>query len=71
MKVMTKQEFKSRWESDKNGGGITFNDIAECAVNWGLSNHPKTESINHVCYLVLSAADCVDADAYKHPINSI
>lgn len=65
MNIMTKEEFKSRWESDKNGGGITFNDIAECAVNWGLSSHPKTELITHVCYIVLSAAGCNDADAYK------
>lgn len=35
--TMTKQEFKVRWESDANGGGITFNDIANCAGSWGVS----------------------------------
>lgn len=65
MKVMTKQEFKSRWESNKNGGGITFNDIADCAIEWGISNHPKTSLINDICYSVLKAAGCDDAEAYK------
>ncbi len=27
---MTKEEFKRRWESDENGGGITYEDIATC-----------------------------------------
>lgn len=30
---MTKEEFKVRWESNENGGGITFNDIANCAIS--------------------------------------
>jgi hypothetical protein len=32
---MTKQEFKERWESSPDGGGITFDDIAKCAKEWG------------------------------------
>ncbi len=32
----TKEEFKKMWESDENGGGITFDDIIECALEWGL-----------------------------------
>lgn len=28
---MTKEEFKTRWESNDEGGDITCNDIAECA----------------------------------------
>lgn len=34
-KAMTKAEFKRRWESDPDGGGITFDDIADCAVARG------------------------------------
>lgn len=29
--IMTKEQFKKRWESDDRGGGITFNDVADCA----------------------------------------
>lgn len=31
---MTKDEFKARWESNEDGGGINFDDIAECAKAW-------------------------------------
>lgn len=33
---MTKAQFKKRWDSNEDGGGITFDDIARCAVEWGL-----------------------------------
>jgi len=67
---MTKQEFKTRWESNERGGGITFNDIANCAVNWGISKSPKAMPINDVRYRVLKAAgtnDCEDfnPDSYE------
>lgn len=61
---MTKQEFKARWESDDNGGGITFNDIADCAIAWGLSTSPKAQAIDSVRYRVLKACDCVDAEDF-------
>jgi hypothetical protein len=63
---MTKQQFKDKWESDENGGGITFNDIADCAVAWGLYSHPKTSPINEVVYNVLSFAQTGDAEEYKN-----
>ena len=62
---MTKEEFKARWESDASGGGITFNDIANCAVAWGISKHPRVQPIMDVTYRVLKAADCSDAENYK------
>lgn len=65
MAAMTRQEFKARWESDDRGGGITFDDVADCAVAWGLSSHPKTQPIDSVRYAVLKAAGTEDAEAYK------
>jgi hypothetical protein len=61
---MDKQEFKSRWEGDDNGGGINFDDIANCAVEWGLFVHPRTSRIDHVRYRVLKAAGVCDAEDY-------
>jgi len=65
MKTMTKQEFKARWESDDIGGGIDFDDVADCAEAWGLFRRPRTSQINRVLYRVLKAADTVDAEAYN------
>jgi len=62
---MTKNEFKLRWESDDNGGGVTFNDIADCAEKWHLFSHPKTCQIDLVRYAVLKAANTVDAEEYN------
>lgn len=44
---MTKLEFKTRWESDDSGGGITTEDIANCAVAWGISKKTKNTKIRH------------------------
>ena len=57
---MTKEEFKTRWESSDDGGGIIFNDIAKCAVDWGL-----TKPIFDVLYAVLKAANTNDAEKYN------
>lgn len=62
--AMTKEEFKALWESDKNGGGITCDDIAKCALAWGISSRPRTIKINRVRYMVLKAAGTVDADEF-------
>lgn len=62
--MMTKQQFKSRWESDDNGGGITFDDIADCAKAWGLFSTPRTCRIDLVRYRVLKAAGTVDAEEF-------
>ena len=57
---MTKEQFKKRWESDEDGGGITFDDVAECAKKWGLFSSPKTHDINDVLKAVLKAANVED-----------
>lgn len=61
---MTKQEFKLRWESDDNGGGITFNEVAECYVAWGLGSTPRTKCMYRVLFAVLTAAETADAGEY-------
>lgn len=63
--TMTKEEFKQRWESNDDGGGITFDDIADCAKKWGVSSSPKTSRIDVVQYKVLCAAGTVDAEEFK------
>ena len=62
---MNKTEFKQRWESDDNGGGITFDDIAECAKAWGVSSSPRTQQIDSIRYRVLKAAGTNDAEEYN------
>jgi hypothetical protein len=62
---MTKQEFKARWESDDKGGGITFDDIAKCAIAWHVSSRPRIRPIDVVRYEVLKAAGTVDAEEFK------
>ena len=68
MKTMTKQEFKQRWESSDDGGGITFDEIAKCAKEWGISSAPKTRPIDLILYQVLEVAQVVDCGDYN-PIN--
>lgn len=53
---MTKAQFKERWDSDDNGEGITFGDIAECAVEWGLYRRPKICPMQEVTDCVLKEA---------------
>ena len=62
---MTKDEFKKRWESNDNGGGITYEDIANCAVEWGVSRSPRTQEINMIRYRVLKAAQTIDCGEFK------
>jgi hypothetical protein len=58
---MTKAQFKKRWESNKTGGGITFDDIADCAKAWGIASKPRILPIGDVRYRVLKAANTNDA----------
>ena len=44
---------------------ITFDDIAKCAVEWGISSNPKIRGIYDIRYKVLKAANCSDAEKYK------
>lgn len=62
---MTKEEFKTKWESGDDGGGITFNDIANCAESWGICSRPRTMRMNTVRYLVLKAAGTEDAEDFS------
>jgi len=64
MTAMTKEEFKKLWESGEWGGGITYDDIAKCAVAWGVFAQPKTCRIDVVRYQVLKAAGTVDAEEF-------
>ena len=52
---MTKQEFKTRWLSGNDGGGITWDEIADCAVEWGLCDTPRIMEMNEVLDMVLYA----------------
>ena len=56
--VMTKEQFRERWNSNAQGGGITFDDIADCAKAWGVCSSPRVLPINMVTDLVLEAAGC-------------
>lgn len=60
--VITPDQFKQRWESNSAGGGITFDDIAACAQQWGLFEKPFLHPILEVVEAVCDAAD-VDEDA--------
>lgn len=62
---MTKDEFKTRWESNDEGGSITFGDIAECAKEWGISTAPKTKPIEQITYEVFKAAGTNDAEEFN------
>ncbi len=62
---MTKIQFKQKWESNSDGGGITFDDIAECAKLWGISSSPKTQPIDKITYKVLKAAGTNDAEDFN------
>ena len=66
--IYTKEEFKKLWEDDEPSSGITFDDIADCAKNWGLFSKPRCCPILLVRYKVLCAAGCSDAEEYN-PCN--
>jgi len=58
--ALTKAEFARRWDSDDEGGGITFNDIADCAVAWGITSRPYTQRIDTVASQVVAASGALD-----------
>lgn len=62
MAVYTKEEFKRLWELDDNGGGLTFDDVADCAQAWGVVNRPRTKQISFVMEATLKAAGCLDEE---------
>lgn len=56
--VYTKERFKELWDSGPDGGGITNDDVADCAKAWGLFRKPRCCSINMVIAAVVKAAGC-------------
>ncbi len=54
--VYTKEKFKELWESDESGGGITYNDCADCAKAWGLYSMPRCANMRYVVYDVCKEA---------------
>ena len=58
---MTKIEFKRRWENDEK---IVMDDIADCAIEWGLYNRPRINSMDEVRYRVLKEANIKEAEDY-------
>ena len=63
--IYTKEKFKELWEANSCGSGITYDDIAECAIAWGISSHPRTRPIDEITYRVLKAAQTNDAEEYN------
>lgn len=57
MSVYSKAEFKKLWESDRSGGGITFEDVADCARDWGLYATPRIVQLDLVLEKVLLASE--------------
>ena len=60
-RAMTKEEFAARWDSDDSGGGITFDEIADCAKTWGLFGQPKSMDIDRVSKRVVESSGAKDA----------
>ena len=56
--IYPKEVFKRLWDLDDEGGGITFDDVADCAKAWGLYSTPKIYSLGKVRDAVLKAAHC-------------
>lgn len=60
LRAMTKEEFAARWDSDDSGGGITFDEVADCAKSWGLFGQPKSMEIEHVLKRVVESSGAKD-----------
>lgn len=58
--AMTKEEFRRRWDSGPDGGGITDDEVADCAKAWGLYDRPRCAQRDHVIMKVVKAAGCRD-----------
>ncbi|MBO7219952.1 MAG: hypothetical protein J6V21_02050 [Alistipes sp.] len=63
--TMTKEEFKRRWERNDRTNPITFDDIAKCAIEWGVCEKPRTRPLSRVRYEVLVAAGVSDAEEFN------
>lgn len=57
--TMTRAEFAERWDSDDEGGGITMNEVADCAQAWGLYSTPRTHPMSTVLEAVVQASGAI------------
>ncbi len=62
---MTVEEFKMRWDSDDDGGGITNDDCADCSVKWGLCSQPRTKTIHQIRAMVTKHANTEDKEYWQ------
>ena len=64
--IYTKEKFKELWEANGYGSDITYDDIADCAKAWGISEGPRILPIDgDLAYRVLKAAQVNDAEEYN------
>lgn len=63
---MTKEEFKQKWESNENGGGITNQDIARLYTEWKLGTSPYTKTITYVIWRVCEEANTNDKSYWQN-----
>ena len=64
--IYTKEKFKELWESNEDGGGLTWEDIADCAKDWRLYSRPKIRDMFEVRDKVIEAAGCEPIDDIDH-----
>ena len=53
---MTKEEFKEIWDDEDSE--VTWDEIAECALQWGLFSSPRAVRMDRVANEVTKAANC-------------
>lgn len=58
--IYTKEEFAKKWDGDDNGGGITWDDIADCAKAWGVYDKPRIHDMYTVRKKVVIASGAKD-----------
>ena len=58
--IYTKEDFKEKWDGDEDGGGITWEDIADCAEAWGLFSTPRIHDMWEVRKAVIKACGAKD-----------
>lgn len=58
--AMSKAQFRQRWDSNPEGGGITYDDIADCAIAWGITSNPRRQPVDEVARQVVAASGAKD-----------
>lgn len=62
---MTKEEFRERWGGPTDPSDLTYEDVAACAVEWGVVSQPKIMRMEWVLYKVLKAAEMWNVERYR------